>query len=674
MSTSQPSERTLLMGIDTGGTYTDAVVYDERHRRVVAKAKASTTHHDLHLGIRDAIAAALARAAVDPADIELVALSTTLATNALVEGKGRPVCAVIIGFDDDVVERGGLAEALAGDPAIFLRGGHDSHGSEIEPLDLDGLERRLGEMLADARLVDGFAVMSQFSVRNPAHELAAAEMIRDVTRLPVTCSHALSAQLNGPRRAVTAVLNARLVPIVAGLVATTQRTIADTGISAPLMVVRGDGSLVSAAFVRDRPIETILSGPAASLVGAAHLTGLADAIISDIGGTTTDVAVLRSGAPIVSPLGATVGGHQTMVAAVDMVTHGLGGDSEVRHDDRAMGASLLIGPRRVVPVGLLAVDEPELVHAALDRQLRSELVGDLDGVFLVADDRRSSADRLAPAERRILDAFDGRVGVATTVLDTLVSRRIAERLVQRGVLQYAAFTPSDANHVIGRQRTFDSAASAKAADLFARRRDRMGRPIAADGAALAALTIERLIRRSAEAALSVAFSRDGFADDAVRSQIVQRSLDRSLTTVQVDIAMASPLVGLGAAAASYYPAVAALLRTDVVIPDDADVANAIGAVVGRVRIAHTCAITSPQPGQFVVHSGKPSSHVTLDEALAAARCQLEAAVHTDMVTAGASTHETSAEWTDVTVDVGGSPLFVEGTLVVTGSGRPELSR
>ena len=102
------------------------------------------------------------------------------------------------------------------------------------------------------------------------------------------------------------------------LVRTTEKALADRGVHAPLMVVRGDGSLVSAAFVRERPIETILSGPAASLVGAAHLTGCTDAVISDIGGTTTDIAVLRDGVPIISADGATVGGHQTMVAAVAM--------------------------------------------------------------------------------------------------------------------------------------------------------------------------------------------------------------------------------------------------------------------------------------------------------------------------------------------------------------------
>lgn len=164
---------------------------------------------------------------------------------------------------------------------------------------------------------------------------------------------------------------------------TTEKALAERGVHAPLMVVRGDGSLVSAALVRERPIETILSGPAASLVGAAHLTGCSDAVISDIGGTTTDIAVSRDSVPIISADGATVGGHQTMVATVAMHTHGLGGDSHVRHDERAAGAVLQLGPRKVVPICQLAVDEPTLVHGMLDQQLTNQMPGDLDGMLLI---------------------------------------------------------------------------------------------------------------------------------------------------------------------------------------------------------------------------------------------------------------------------------------------------
>jgi N-methylhydantoinase A/oxoprolinase/acetone carboxylase beta subunit len=661
----------LLLGIDTGGTYTDAVVYDEHSRTVVATAKSPTTHHDLSIGIRGAIDGALAQAGVDAERIELVSLSTTLATNALVEGVGRVVCAVIIGFDDAVIERGGLAEAIGGDPAIFLRGGHDSHGAALDALDLPGLRARLDEV---APLVDAFAVTAQFSVRNPEHEIAAAELIRRVTGKPVSSSHHLSARLNGPKRAVTTVLNARLIAIIDELVETTGRTLRDRGVSAPLMVVRGDGSLVSAAFVRERPIETILSGPAASLVGAAHLTGATDAIIADIGGTTTDVAVLRAGIPIISQEGATVGGHRTMVSAVAMFTHGLGGDSHVRHDPRAAGASLHLGPRRVVPLSQLAMSEPDFVHATLERQLRATTPSELDGMIVVVDDRDRAMVGLTATEADVMAAITGRVAAVDAIATSMTTRRVIERLVRRRALSLASFTPTDASHVLGMQNTFDAAAARAGAGLLARQRDRVGRAIALDGATIAQLTVDTLVRRSAEAVLAAAFAQDSMPDDTVAGAVVQAAIDRRLSVVALRLGLSVPLIGLGASAATYYPLVAQTLDAELVVPDHAGVANAIGAVVGRVRITRQSTVTAPQQGQYLVHTGTgPQMYTELAQALQATTAMLERALSAEMAAAGAAVFEISTVWTEQTVEISGMPMFVEGVLSMTGSGRPDLA-
>ncbi|TJV13269.1 MAG: hydantoinase/oxoprolinase family protein, partial [Mesorhizobium sp.] len=310
-----------FLGIDTGGTYTDAVLWSEAggaNGKVLAKAKALTTRHDLAVGISGAVDAVLQKAATDPAAIKLVSMSTTLATNALVEGQGGRVALVMIGFSEGDLARDGLKAALGTDPVVFCPGGHDVHGNAAK-LDLSGLEAALPELGAS---VSGFAVCAYFATRNPAHELSARNLIRGITGLPVTASHELSAKLGGPRRALTTLLNARLISMIDRLVAATEGFLAARGIAAPLMVVRGDGALVSAAFARQRPIETILSGPAASLVGARHMTGLDNAVVSDIGGTTTDVAVLDRGRPRLDPEGATVGGFRTMVEAVAMRTFG----------------------------------------------------------------------------------------------------------------------------------------------------------------------------------------------------------------------------------------------------------------------------------------------------------------------------------------------------------------
>src|SRR5690606_36203939 len=292
------------------------------------------------------------------ATIKLVSMSTTLATNALVEGQGGRAALVMIGFGEDDLARDGLARALGSDPVIYCPGGHDVHGNPAD-LDLSPLESALPGL---AETVSGFAVAAYFAVRNPAHEIAARDLIRERTGLPVTASHELSSRLGGPRRALTTLLNAQLIAMIDRLVAATEGFLRRRGISAPLMVVRGDGALVTASFALARPIETILSGPAASLVGARHLTGLDSALVSDIGGTTTDVAALERGRPRLDPDGAVVGGFRTMVEAVAMHTFGLGGDSEVSLEEGGLRPRILLGPRRLVPIALAATRHPKIVE------------------------------------------------------------------------------------------------------------------------------------------------------------------------------------------------------------------------------------------------------------------------------------------------------------------------
>ena len=178
-----------FLGVDTGGTYTDAVILDDVADRVIGTAKSLTTRTDLALGIGRAVDAALLDAGVAPAEIALVSLSTTLATNALVEGQGGRVALVFIGFDAGDLERGGLVDALKGDPVIRLNGGHSHTGSEKVALDLSALEAAVAQIGAE---VMGFAVAAHFATRNPAHEIAARDLIRRVTGRPVTCSHELS--------------------------------------------------------------------------------------------------------------------------------------------------------------------------------------------------------------------------------------------------------------------------------------------------------------------------------------------------------------------------------------------------------------------------------------------------------------------------------------------------
>ena len=273
----------ILLGIDTGGTYTDAVLYSE-NQGVFASAKALTTKHNLAIGIANALEAILKPGL---AKIELVSLSTTLATNAIVEGQGSPICLLLLGYPTNALQLAGLGEALGSDPVVFIAGGHTINGDEQTSLDLEATRRAILEY---APKVTAFAISGYFAVHNPTHELAVRELARQLTGLPVTCGHELTSNLNAPRRALTAALNARLIPFLQQLILSVKNTLEEKGISAPLMVVKGDGSLVEAQVALERPVETILSGPAASVMGARYLSGEEDVIVVDMGGTTTDIA------------------------------------------------------------------------------------------------------------------------------------------------------------------------------------------------------------------------------------------------------------------------------------------------------------------------------------------------------------------------------------------------
>ena len=662
-------ERRVALGIDTGGTYTDAVIYDSERREILAKAKAPTTHDDLSIGIGEAIDNALGGATVDPSAIEMVALSTTLATNALVEGTGRPACLITIGFEEGALDRGGLRQAIGRDHVIVVEGGHSSHGDEIAPLDREALADLITEVAAD---VDAFAVTAQFATRNADHELAARDLIWEKTGKPVTCSHGLSASLNGPKRGVTALLNARLIAMIGDLVATTGAILAERGITGPMMIVRGNGSLVSIDFVRDRPVETILSGPAASLIGAAHLADARNAIISDIGGTTTDIAVLRDGFPEFRSDGAVVGGHRTMVEAVMMHTHGLGGDSEVALADRAVGCQLIIGPRRVVPLCQLAATHPDLVGAELERRLNDDLPSAFDAMFLQRTSRAAN-DKLDRFETQVLENVGPEPIPVGHVVTTSLQERAMRRLVARGVLRLSAFTPTDASHVLGTQAHFDPEAARQGATLFARRRDRFGVAIAQNGPEVAQAVIDTLVRRSAEALLAAAFDRDGLPPEMAQSDLVAAALDRSVQSSRLVAGLAAPLVGLGAPAATYYPAIGALLSTDVTVPADADVANAIGAVVAQVRVREEVLVTVPRRGVYRIHAGvEPETKWERHDAEARAIELAIAAAEVSAVAAGTNDFEIETLWTEKVVDVDGRPMFVEGKATAVASGRPDL--
>lgn len=685
----------MRIGIDAGGTYTDAVLFDP-DRGVVAAAKART-RRDLSIGVAEAIDRILEATptggdepAGDPAAaISLVSLSTTLATNALVEGNGRPVGLVFIGFTEAELDRSGLRQALAGGPVILTDGGHDSNGNERHPLDVDAVVTAASELDVEA-----FAVTAQFSVRNPAHELAVRDALAPLGK-PVACGHELTSGLDGPRRALTCVLNAGLTGLITGLCQATRDVLAERSIVAPLMIVKGDGSLIDASVAVQRPIETILSGPAASLSGAAHLLGAGraygppDLVVADIGGTTTDVGLIRDGRPVISAEGATVGGHRTMVEAVEVFTTGLGGDSEIALDTRTWPARLEVGPRRVVPLAVLAIDEPDLVLDTL--RARTGPYRPNDTTFARATPAEAGANLASTSdrERRVLDRLQGWTPLERAAGSNLEASTL-RNLVGRGLVEMAAFTPTDAAHVLGHQHDGVTEVASLAAELMAAASDQSGHPVQPDGPAFATWVIDTVIRRSAEAVLDATLTRDGLPAGTVDSPLVRQALDQRVAidlrddadqqaeratatgpATVVSLGPSAPLVGLGAGAGTYHPGAAELLGAKHLIPDHGAVANAVGAAVSTIRVTERATITQPTRGQFRIHlPGAGDDLGDLEPAVDRAAELLSAKATERADRSGAASTELDVDVSLKTAEVGGKTLVVEATVTVTASGPP----
>lgn len=662
-------EQQVLLGIDTGGTYTDAVLF-RRDTGVLAKAKSLTTKHNLAIGISGAVEAVIDQFSGDVSEIALVSISTTLATNALVEGKGGAVGLVMIGFEEADMEKAGLSDALGSDPVVFIPGGHDVQGNE-RPLDLEPLDAFLTE---HGDSISGFAIAGYFAVRNASHELRVKAYLSEKTGLASTCSHELSSKLGGPKRALTTLLNARLIPVIQDLINATQSHLEVSGIDAPLMVVRGDGALVSASFALNRPIETILSGPAASLIGAKFLLGSKDAVVSDIGGTTTDVAILEAGWPRIEPDGARVGGFTTMVEAVAMHTFGLGGDSAVHfEDDNEIG--LKLGPRRQVPVSLLAVDYPETVTNELDRQLALDTVSALSGRFgwkIVADDAR--LPNLKATEEKLLAKLSAEPQALDTLLKGSAEAGTLNRLISRGLAQVSGFTPSDAMHCLGLQDNWDSEAAQKLVEILLKQKDRFGNRIAVSVEDLCRKVKEQLTRQSADVILATCMAESGVAVGPGAQSLINSALNGQEGFVRLSLSLDRQLVGLGASAANYYPAIGERLSSTCVVPEHADVANAIGAVAGEVRIQRSLEVTSSDGGgsfHLLLEDG-PLVFNDEKKVLDAASKKLREMLESLMDEAGSDTPVFEEEVSINAPEIEGSRHFVQAKITLTATGLPKL--
>jgi N-methylhydantoinase A/oxoprolinase/acetone carboxylase beta subunit len=587
----------LGLGIDAGGTYTDAVIYDFADKSVVAKNKALTTRWNFMHGI----AASLEDLPADRLkQVELVSVSTTLATNAVVEGEGQTVGLLVmppygLSIDGEISHR----------PMAVIDGQIDIGGEVRSPIDPQQVRRVVGRMIHEHG-VFAFAVSGYAGSVNPEHEMAVKALIEAQTGCFVTCGHELSRLLNFKTRAQTAVLNARIVPRLVDLLGDLKRALSARGIAAPIMVVKGDGSLMSCEMAMQRPVETILSGPAASVAGARFLTGIADALVVDMGGTTTDTAVLEHGQVAVSEQGATVGDIHTHVRALEIRTAGLGGDSLIGFEK----GIFTIGPRRVAPLCWLGSQRPGPQAALAYLKARSDAYrGSAHALqILTATNRAFSTDLpLGEAEEAVLvrlrerphalDELAQRCGTLHAALLPL------QRLEERFLIQRCGLTPTDLLHIRGDFERWDTDSARQMLAVMA----------AVSGIAAPALTdrlLEQVIRDLAreliKRQLAGRLAPGAFDPETLTGCATCRALlDQMLTQTDsgafaIRFQLRRPVVGIGAPTGHFLPEAAKRLGSEAVMPDHWEVANAVGAITSPVIVTLEARIKPDPRGGFAV--------------------------------------------------------------------------
>ena len=538
------------LGIDAGGTYTDAVIIRDSDGKVVESSKALTTYPDPLPGMKNAIDR------LDSSylkDIKLVSVSTTLSTNTILESTGFPVGLIMVG---DYV----IPENLPTDYWIAVSGGHNSDGEELKALDLDSVEEFALKVQSK---VSAFAVSSYFSNRNSEHELAVKKAVKELTGHPVVCGHELSQDLGAYERAITAFLNAQLIPITHKFIQSIIKEFDSRGISANMLMLKCDGSVVGIEEALEKPIETIFSGPAASLVGASHLSKLETCAMIDVGGTSTDVAMMQNGLPQLSSSGAVVGGWQTRVKAIRMETSATGGDSHIW----LKGDRLNLGPRRVIPLCRASAIYPEfrekLKH---NRVAKGYLCENIQVTkFFVRTDFRPIELKAGEHEiYRHIGKEPVSFGDLLIALKKRPSPLLLDSLIQKRLIQAIGFTPTDALHVLGEYTEWDVEAARIGAYI-------LGRSLKLSPEAFSAEVKSRVARNIAEDL--IAYLIEGMP----RNEIDRVLMGKNFTRFSVGI----PVVLLGGPVGAYVEDMRKLINAEFIVPEHADVGNAVGALVGK---------------------------------------------------------------------------------------------
>ncbi|MDR1175094.1 MAG: hydantoinase/oxoprolinase family protein [Treponema sp.] len=576
------------IGIDTGGTYTDAVIYDFEGQEILGAVKALTTKDDLAVGILDALDRL-------PEELvgrtEIISLSTTLATNACVEDKGGKAKLIFFGGDKKIIDEFGGKYGLPRPEDIYIQEAYTKFSGEIErEVDWDLFHQNINGAFDD---FDGVGIIEINAMKNGAVvERKAKALFQERYGIPVVCGHELFSELNCLQRGSSTLLNARLFPVIQEFLEAIKTAMIRRGIKASVVIVRSDGSLMSEEFAVTRPVETLLCGPAASVIGAVKLSGDANSIIVDMGGTTTDVALVKNDVPVMVTDGVSIGKWKTFVDGLYVKTFGLGGDSAIHYNEK----KLFLEEYRAVPLCVAAAKYPEVLEnlkKLADNQNKHHLY--LHEHYLLIKDLPQGS-RYTEEEKTLCRVLkqgpmilqDAAAAVGRDIYNLNISR-----LIEEGYVQICSLTPTDIMHIKGDFTGFSSEASVLGAQIVAYN---TGIPVTE----LCHEVYDEIKRKLYVTIVKVLlenkdkhFMKNGVTGDAeklLNDAYTMAAGNWGKDGISLTFSTDCTLVGIGAPIHIFLPDVAEMLKTRAVIPEHHEVANALGAVMGNIYTTYTAEI------------------------------------------------------------------------------------
>ncbi len=771
------------LGIDTGGTCTDAVLFDFEENMVLATAKAITTKEDLSIGILNAIDSLPASYLPE---IVRVALSTTLATNAVVENKGGRAKLLMMNAYRKVVsdagkhyglppmedirfldaelpekqdtgtesvgsEESGLATESVGSEESGLATesvGSDEPGLAIESVGSDepgSLNELPGEECIISvpndwkvffeensdwvRDADAMGIVElDASLNGAILEKTAKAYLEATYAIPAIGGFELFSEPNVLQRGAGTLLNARLMPVIGDFLSSVKQALVQRGIQAPVVIVRSDGTLMSETFTGVRPVETLLCGPAASVMGGLSLSGAPDSLIVDMGGTTTDMAIVRNGVPLKAEDGIRIGKWKTYVKGVYIDTFGLGGDSAIRHTQHGQ---LHLDTSRIMPLSMLADKWPNVV-GKLEKLLATKYRHTLplhEFYVLVRDIGRQpdAASRYTEREIAFCDALRNGPLIwmeAAEAIGLDMYNLNMTRLEREGVVMRCGLTPTDLMHVRGEFTRYNREAAMlglrfvaactelEPTELVDRIYDRIKKTLYIH---LVRLLLEETDPHYRKHGLGIGLERviaaqwDAFSQksvqrgktefqvrhddsDTVPSEIPpanpltewqkvksKKEVPPAFGLLDIDIRTPAVLVAIGAPTHIFLPDVARALGTTCMLPEHAGVANALGAVIAHISAEVRVEIRlEGGPGGFAGYRVRGFEGGRLienrDEAVAFARADAEAQARAEALRRGAvgELTVTSGVVTQAAEARGGARIELGITVTATAVGGSDI--